>query len=230
MNKLPGNRIFSYTLTNFLSTFDRLQFYFFHKQNLTYYSYVLLSNANELALERGSLPQNLIDNCDSSVCNSVSDAFNGLTEFLDKKRNYTEPEFFSKNENGMGFFANNLEFFFYELPMVLGTYFVFLMLFKALFNYRISKYIRKYAFYGILLFIIYEGNIEQFAFYFFSECKNLFSFNFSHKIANVLMIYFFFFLIIFSVGGLLFFTFHYRKLVKYFLEDSKENNMGAVVL
>ena len=35
---------------------------------------------------------------------------------------------------------------------------------------------------------------------------------------------------IFSVGGLLFFTFHYRKLVKYFLEDSKEGNMEAVLI
>ena len=129
----------------------------------------------------------------------------------------------------MGFFANNMEFFFYQFPLAIGTYVLFLWLFKALFNYRISKYIRKYAFYGILLFIIYEGNIEQFAFYFFRECQNLFSFNFSHKISNVLMIYFFFLLIVFSVGGLLFFTFHYKKLIKYFLEDSKESNMGAVL-
>ena len=134
-----------------------------------------------------------------------------------------------KNPNGMGFFANNLEFFFYEFPSALGIYFLFFWIFRALFNYRISKLIRKYSFYGILLFIIYEGNIEQLAFYFFRECKNLFSFNFSHKMANVFMIYFFFLIIVFSVGGLLFFFFHYKKLIKYFLEESKESNMGAVI-
>ena len=74
----------------------------------------------------------------------------------------------SKNPNGIGFFANNFEFFFYELPVTLLTYFLFQLIFKTLFNYRISKYFRKYAFYGILMFIIYEGNIEQFSFYFFS--------------------------------------------------------------
>lgn len=134
-----------------------------------------------------------------------------------------------KNQKGLGFFANNLEFFYYELPVILVLYSMLLFCFKLLFNYRISKYIRKYAFYGILLPLIYQGNVEQFAFYFFSECKSLFSLNISHKMANVLMIYFFFLLIVFSVGGLLFFIFNYRKLVKYFLEDSQEYNVKAVV-
>ena len=102
--------------------------------------------------------------------------------------------------------------------------------FRLFFNYRVSKYFRKYAFSGVFLYIMYEGNVEQFAFFFFSECKNLFSANLSHKMANVLMIYFFFLLIVFSIGGLLWFYYHYRKLCKYFLEESKENNMEAVII
>lgn len=35
---------------------------------------------------------------------------------------------------------------------------------------------------------------------------------------------------VFSIGGLLFFTFNYRKLVKYFMEDSVECNMEAIML
>ena len=72
--------------------------------------------------------------------------------------------------------------------------------------------------------------MEQFAFYFFSECQNLFSINFTHKLGNVFIIYFFFVLVVFSVGGLVFFFYHYRKLIKYFLEDSKETNMTALLL
>ena len=165
-----------------------------------------------------------------SICKSVTTFYDGLVEGLDRKKNYTDSFILSRNPNGLGFFSNNLDFFFFELPLAFGTYFLMACIFKVLFNYRISKYIRKYSFYGIFLFIVYEGNVEQFAFYFFTECRNLFSANFSHKIANVVMIYFFFMMIIFSVGGLLFFTFHYRKLVKYFLEDSKESNMEAVVI
>ena len=229
-NTFPGNRIFFFTITNFMRTFDRMQFYYFHKNNLSEYSTILLSNINTLAEERGQLPQTLIRSCSLPICTSFANFYDDLEEGLDKKKNYTDSFILERNENGLGFFANNLDFFFFELPLAFATYFIFACIFRLLFNYRISKYIRKYSFYGIFLFIVYEGNVEQFAFYFFTECRNLFSVNFAHKISNVVMIYFFFVMIIFSVGGLLFFTFHYRKLVKYFLEDSKEGNMEAVLI
>lgn len=44
------------------------------------------------------------------------------------------------------------------------------------------------------------------------------------------MIYFFFVIVVFSVGGLLFFFLHYKKLVKYFMEDSKVYTLTAIVL
>lgn len=55
LNTIPGNRIFIYTLTNFLTTFDRLQFYYYHQHNLTQYSEMLLGSVNKLELDRGSL-------------------------------------------------------------------------------------------------------------------------------------------------------------------------------
>jgi hypothetical protein len=149
---------------------------------------------------------------------------------VDYKKNYTDNFIYERNPNGMGFFTNNLDFFFYEVPSILLTYIALSLVFRLLYNFRISKYIRKYAFYGTFLLAIYEGNVEQLSFFFFSECKNLFSFNFSHKLANVIMIYFFFLTIFFSVVGLMFFLYHYRKLVKYFIEDSDKINMEAVVM
>ena len=44
------------------------------------------------------------------------------------------------------------------------------------------------------------------------------------------MIYFFFFLLVFSIGGFLWFFFNYRKLIKYFLEDTKKVSIEAIVL
>lgn len=96
-------------------------------------------------------------------------------------------------------------------------HFLLSIIFKLLFNYRVSLLLRKYSFYGTLLFIIYEGNVESFAFFFFAECRNLFSVDFVHKLANVFMVYFFFLLIIFVIGGMLWFTYHYKKLTKYFV-------------
>ena len=217
VNSLPGNRVLFYGFSSFMITFDRLQFYFYHHHNLTQESETLLSSINKMADEKGELMQTLLTNCQAGICQSYINFYEDLVQSLDYKQNYTDSFFLGRNSNGIGFFANNLDFFFFELPLALLIYMVLVMVFKLLFNYRLSKYIRKYSFSGMLLFIIYEGNVEQFSFYFFNECRTLFSLNFSHKLANVALIFFFFFLIVFCVGGLLWFTFNYRKLVKYFL-------------
>jgi hypothetical protein len=211
-------------------TFDRLRLYYFHRHNLTYYSDLLLSNIQTLALDQGSLTQDVINDCEASVCTSVTAAYDRLLESVDYKKNYTDSFISARNPNGLGFFVNNLEFFYFELPSILLTYFALSLVFRLLFNFRVSVYFRKYAFYGTFLLILYEGNVEQLSFFFFSECRNLFSSNLSHKFANVIMIYFFFFVVVFSVAGLLFFFYHYRKLVKYFIEDSEKVSIEAVVL
>ena len=86
INKIPGNRIFFETLSDFLISFDRLQFYFYHRHNLTYNSYLLLSNINKMAIERGSLTQELFESCDASFCQSVTSKFDGLLTSIDHKK------------------------------------------------------------------------------------------------------------------------------------------------
>lgn len=78
--------------------------------------------------------------------------------------------------------------------------------------------------------MIYEGNIERFSFYFFQETKNFFSRNISQKISKVLMIYFFFAAVVFGVGGLLYFKFYYKKLIKYFTEEYKKISLVLLML
>ena len=226
LNLVPGSRIFTYTLTNFMTAFDRLQFYYFHKQNLSYYSEVMLSNVNALAVDRGSALQKLLEYCNSTgPCLSINSVYEQLHQDLNLERNYTSPEFLERNPNGIGFFANNLEFFFFELPGIILIYIVLALLFRLIFHYEVSKFIRKYSLYGLILLVIFEGNVEQFSFYFFSECRNLFSINFKHKLMRVFMLLFFWVLLVFTVGGLVWFKFHYKKLLKYFMEDSRKTSL-----
>ena len=42
VNKMPGGRIFMETVTDFLPVFDRLQFYYYHKHNMSLYSNILV--------------------------------------------------------------------------------------------------------------------------------------------------------------------------------------------
>lgn len=120
---------------------------------------MLLSNVNKLAIDRGSLPQNFFESCELSFCVSLNNFYTDLVAGLDYKYKYTESFFLGRNSQGFGFFANNMDFFYYELPAIFISYIIFSMLFRALFNYPISRFIRKYSFSGILLFLVYEGNI-----------------------------------------------------------------------
>ena len=71
--------------------------------------------------------------------------------------------------------------------------------------------------------------MEQLAFYFFSECRLLYSANVYHKLGKCFMLIFFFFLVLCSVSGLTLFLVHYRKLVKYFMEDCKKITLLAIL-
>lgn len=116
------------------------------------------------------------------------------------------------------------------MPGILLLYGLLSLVFRALFNHRVSRYFRKYSFYGILLLIVYEGSVEQFTFYFLEECKLFFSGTFSHKLANLFIVYFFFLTLFFSVGGLIWFKFHYKSLVKYFTEEYKSITLYLLTL
>jgi hypothetical protein len=140
-------------------TFDRLRFYYFHRHNLTYYSNILLSNVQNFALDQGSLSQDAINSCEAQMCTSVTNLYDRMLENVDYKKNYTDSFIYERNPSGLGFFANNLDFFFFELPSILLTYLALSLLFRLTFNFRISKYVRKYSFYGTFFLILYEGNV-----------------------------------------------------------------------
>ena len=118
----------------------------------------------------------------------------------------------------MGFYANQLNSLYFQLPFILVMVTLFYNLFYLLFKYRVSLYLRKYSLLGIIFFMLLDGNFEQFGFYIFGELNYFFSIDFTHKLANLGILFILFILIIFSVGGLLYLKFHYKKLVNYFIQ------------
>ena len=94
-------------------TFDRLQLYYYHRQNLTVYSKMLLSSINSIANDRGTLYQQLLQDCNHTFCISYNSLYENTVMALDHKYKYTDDFILSRNENGLGFFANNLDYFFY---------------------------------------------------------------------------------------------------------------------
>lgn len=60
INQLPGSRIFLNFLANQYRLLDRMEFYYYHHQNFTFYSEIFLSNVSTMMREKGSIFQILI--------------------------------------------------------------------------------------------------------------------------------------------------------------------------
>jgi hypothetical protein len=120
------------------------------------------------------------------------------------------------NEDGSGFFANNYNILVYSLPLIIMIEVIFFSLFHLTKNHPFSKIFRKYYFFGILLFMFFEGNIEQYCFYFFEEFSLFFSANFTHKLMNIFLLLFFFVTVFMCVGSYIWFKAYYEKKAKYF--------------
>ena len=91
-----------------------------------------------------------------------------------------------------------------------------------------SKMIRKFSFLGILLTMLFEGNIESLTFYSFGEMSLFYSANFMHRFINVFIVFFQLIITIFAVGSVFCFKFLYRTLIFYFVEDKKNNSLGIL--
>jgi hypothetical protein len=87
LNVIPGNRIFLYTLANYLTAFDRLEFYYYHKHNLTQYAEMLLGSVNAMALDRGSLIENAVGSYGyMGICSTYGGLYQDIYESIDYKR------------------------------------------------------------------------------------------------------------------------------------------------
>ena len=117
----------------------------------------------------------------------------------------------------MGFIENNVNIIFYSLPFFVILKIIFYSLFRFSYNVKISKIFRKYSMKGIILLMIFDGNIEQFSFYLVGEMNSFFSFSFKQKIGNIFVLLFSFLLVFASTTIYLWFKIIYKKLSSYFI-------------
>jgi hypothetical protein len=98
--------------------------------------------------------------------------------------------------------------------------------FKLLFRFPVSSLLRKFDFWGFLLIILFDGNVQQFAFYLTSEWRNVFYFSFGDLCLKAGIVWFGFLLVTVSVGGF-FMTFGtYCKLNRHLIDNNRNNLHG----
>ena len=104
-------------------------------------------------------------------------------------------------------------------------------MFYLLSNYRISKLIRPFSFWGYIGVMMLDGNQQIIFFLMFSQSSLLFSLDFSDKVQHfVSNLVFFFFFLWFSVTCYFLYYKLYKKLAKYFLDNAKCSINGILCL
>ena len=70
---------------------------------------------NGFMQKKSSMFQQIMESCNNTnnFCLNVNQAYMFLFNSLNQKYEYSDSNFLSKNSNGIGFFANNLDFLFY---------------------------------------------------------------------------------------------------------------------
>ena len=109
-----------------------------------------------------------------------------------------------------------LDFFVFYVPFTLLLVFLWNRLFYILFNHEISKFLRPYSFWAILVELLVQNNIEFFTFVSFRAITTMISFNFSTKLLNVVTIIILLLIFLCSVCSYVLYSSQYGKLAKYF--------------
>jgi hypothetical protein len=97
INSVPGSRVVFNGLLSFFSNFDRLELYYYHQQNSSYYSTIFLKAINLLEQEKGILVENIIKSNFSESSQAILDFSNKLQEKFDYKLEFTSEHFKLKN-------------------------------------------------------------------------------------------------------------------------------------
>lgn len=79
---------------------------------------------------------------------------NVVSDRLNFKINSTSWKYIEVENQSSSFLENSLDYFFLNVPLVVGMFFLFRFLFYLLFKFEISLLFREYAFNGYLLLML----------------------------------------------------------------------------
>ena len=109
-----------------------------------------------------------------------------------------------------------LNYFILIIPFTSLMFICFNLLFRLLYQYKISIFLREYSFWMFLCVMLYDGNLTYFSFIFFSDVRIGFRTDFISKMQSVFIISLFYLTVVFCVCGFIIAQILYGKLSIYF--------------
>lgn len=216
MNRVPASRrVFSF-LFYYFSNFDDFWLYQYHERNYGSTMAALFSRVQSLESEKWSI---IDTDVLKKIQSWVQDDQTTIIQTFDRPWNYSSTRFVEVEMHGQGFLVSCWDYLTINLAMVLAMFILLRVAFNALFNFRVSRNLRPFSFWGYLGLVMVDGNLQFFFFLLFSYSRLTFSLSLSDKFLGVAQIYAFFLCLWFTFSCYFLFYLMYRKLAKYFYDN-----------
>jgi hypothetical protein len=154
---IPAARRIVTPLFFYFGIFDDIYLYQFHDRLYGDTMNAVFNMINNVQIAKWSLFNY------QSFLNSINvdiGVFQNITDYQDAYNSYQFTDADHTEVGSEGLWANCQNFFIVALPITLIGYLFARMLFRILFNYSISKWIRTSEFWVLLFLLLLDGNIQ----------------------------------------------------------------------
>ena len=148
---------------------------------------------------------------------TTKDQIEGSIEFASQYYPESNPTYLVEERKGNLFIESTIDYFVFFLPFTLVTFILFNRIFYCLFNYEISKYLRVYSFWWVMLELLIQKNVELFTFLGFRNFVIMHQYDIQSKMILILNVMVFFITFLTAFCSYLFYYGEYGRLAKYFL-------------
>lgn len=204
-------------ILGYILEFNHYILYNYHLRNYTLASNVILAGMQAFDDEKGFLLDSYIYPLIMINPVAIGSRFKRQNNLTVNIKNVI-PEYQQRDH---GIFLEITDMLSLDLPITLVLFTFGFLFFKLLFRKRASLIFRQYSLICYFLYVLIDGRIEIFTFYFASEALLLFSSSFLHKLQVVAIIYTYFLVFFFALSSMILYRSTYGKLLKYIFHNCK---------
>ena len=162
---IPGARYLVSPLFCLFGIFDDLFLYQFHPRNYTGTEKALFEQINKIEYQKWSLVNY------KSVLGALGADSESFDNAISYQSNYTTPDFINQDSSpevgSESLLPNSKNFFIFAMPVCVALFVVFKLIALAFSrcDFKLPSIIEKSSFLTFLFLVLFDRNIEQFAFY-----------------------------------------------------------------
>jgi hypothetical protein len=157
-------------------------------------------------------------------------AFQNATDYQNTYNDYPFTDANHTDVGSEGLWANCQNFFVVALPLTLVAFLTFRLLFRLSFHHAVSLWVRKFDLWPFLLLLLFDGNIQEFAFYQATDWKHMFSTSALQKVIKVQIICFGFLLLVVSTALYFLARSFYARLSRHVMDNNRSGIAGMAAL